>query len=192
MPRPETIGIIGFGRFGQLLASILEADFKLRVYDPVKGLTDRTNNPRIEFADLETVLAAEVIFYCLSVSSFEEALRAHVPIYNRMGGNKVLIDVLSVKMYPKLIFDKLLPSNFEALLTHPIFGPDSAKDQGLNGQTIIVDQYRLSNENFSFWKKYFTDKQFQVVEMSAQEHDLLAKKPGNYAYHWTPVKRNRF
>jgi len=166
------VGIIGHGRFGQVLTEILSSDFDLLVYDTNPQACDKSQ--LVEFTTLEEVLACETIFYAVPIAQFEEVLKSHIPFFEAHKDSKVLIDVLSVKVFPKEVFTKHLPTHVTALLTHPMFGPDSVQEQGLAGQPIVLDQFTVSDEQYAIWKKYFEDKQLTVREMSADEHDCLA------------------
>jgi prephenate dehydrogenase len=174
MTQPRIVGIVGFGRFGQLLAKILQPDFQVRAHDLSESIKTEAKSIGVDLVDLPTALQAEVIFYCVPISAFQETFEQHLPIYSQATGSKLLIDVLSVKTHPKDVFDKSLPAHYQALLTHPMFGPDSVKLNGLSGQTIVVDRYRTDEETFRFWEYYFAGKKLKVVEMSADEHDRLA------------------
>jgi len=198
MSKPTQVSIIGFGRFGQLWASILKTDFKVRVYDSSSELEERAAEIGVDFVALRDALAAEVIFYCVPISSFEEAFVQHVPIFAELPGKKTLIDVLSVKMHPKSVFEKHLNPTYQALLTHPMFGPDSVRLNGLAGQRIALDRLRISDEDFNFWKQYFEEKQLEVIELTADEHDRLAAESqgvthfvgrilGELGFHSTPI-----
>jgi prephenate dehydrogenase len=174
MAQPRTVGIIGFGRFGQLWASILKEDFEVRVHDVSESYSSEAAELGVKFVELRAALEAEAVFYCVPISSFQKIFLQHANIYSKLSGAKVLIDTLSVKTHPKEVFDRLLPGHYQALLTHPMFGPDSVKLNGLAGQTIVVDRYRCDEETFRFWEYYFASKKLRVVEMSADEHDRLA------------------
>src|SRR6202043_4169863 len=84
------------------------------------------------------------------------------------------IDVLSVKLHAHAVFERHLPANYQALLTHPLFGPDSVAASGMAGQTIVIDGFRLPPEALQSWTGYFESKGLVVVPMSADEHDRLA------------------
>jgi arogenate dehydrogenase (NADP+), plant len=170
----KKISIVGFGRFGQLLASILAADFTVQVFDNDSSLQSKATDLNVKFVSLDELLQAETIFYCVPISTLKQIVTEHLPLYKKLTDNKTIIDVLSVKSYPKKIFEELLPSNYQILLTHPMFGPDSVRAKGLSGQTIVIDRFRASEEIFSFWSKYFANKKLNVVEMTAEEHDRLA------------------
>ncbi len=152
----KKVAIVGFGRFGKTLKKLLENDFELTI---------------INRKNAEEIVKSEVVFYCIPISSFESVIKSHKKYFK---DNHLLIDVLSVKMHPKKVFEKYLRNlKTQALLTHPMFGPDSSKN-GFSGLPMILDQYRTNNENYYFWKNFFIKKGLKVVEMSAQEHDRLA------------------
>jgi len=155
----KKISIIGFGRFGKTLHNLLKDDFEVVVYT-------RGGN-----VSLEKAYESDVIFYCVPISAFEEVIRSQQKYFKP---NHLLIDVLSVKMHAKNVFEKYLKnSKTESLLTHPMFGPDSSKN-GFDGLPIILDKFKSNSENYNFWKKYFESKKLRVIEMSAEEHDKIA------------------
>jgi prephenate dehydrogenase len=168
------VSIIGLGRFGQLWASMLKSDFPVRVYDASAELASVATKSGVSFVSLRDALSADVIFYCVPISTFEATIKEHVPIFAELKGNKTLIDVLSVKLHPKEVFEKYLPANYQALLTHPMFGPDSVAAQGLAGQPIVLDPLRISDKDFRFWRDYLTKKELKIIEMTADDHDRFA------------------
>ena len=158
----KKIAIIGNGRFGQILFSLLKDDFLVSVFDSKNSKTE---------SDLRKIYDHNVIFFAVPISSFESVIKLHKKYFKE---NHLLIDVLSVKMHPKKVFNKYLKGlKTQALLTHPMFGPDSSKN-GFSGLPIILDEYKTDNKNFSFWKDFFVKKGLRAIKMSAQEHDRLA------------------
>ncbi len=152
----KTVAIVGFGRFGKTLQRLLKNDFELVI---------------VGKDNAKDIAKADAVFYCVPISSFESVIKSHKKYFK---DNHLLIDVLSVKMHPKKIFEKYLRNlQTQALLTHPMFGPDSSKN-GFSGLPMILDQYRTNNENYYFWKNFFIKKGLKVIEMSPQEHDRLA------------------
>ena len=152
----KKVAIVGFGRFGKILKKILENDFKLIIIG--------RNN-------LEDIIKADVVFYCVPISAFESVIKSHKKYFK---DNHLLIDVLSVKIHSKKVFEKYLRGlKTQALLTHPMFGPDSSKN-GFDGLPIIIDKFKTSQENYLFWKNYFANKRLKVIEMTAKKHDQLA------------------
>ncbi|MBI2032616.1 MAG: prephenate dehydrogenase/arogenate dehydrogenase family protein [Candidatus Levybacteria bacterium] len=168
----KKVSIIGFGRFGKTLYRLLKDDFELVVYNRSQvndGEIDKKNT--IITKDLNKVYESEVIFYAIPISEFEKVIKLHKKYFR----NHLLIDVLSVKLHPAKIFDRHLTGSTQALLTHPMFGPDSTKD-GFKNRVIIVDKFKTKDENYRFWKKYFEGKGLKVIEMSAREHDKIAAR----------------
>lgn len=159
----KKIAIIGYGRFGKLLRSILEKDFSIVIYDPKLGFK----------AELKDVYNTDAVFFCVPISQFENVIKAQQRYFNP---RCLLIDVLSVKSYPQKVLEKYLTTEIQALLTHPMFGPDSVRMAGLKGQPLIIDRFKANSENYNFWKNYFCEKELNVIEMSANKHDLLAAK----------------
>jgi len=108
------------------------------------------------------------------ISAFEATIEEHLPYFHELGGARTLIDVLSVKVHARDVFQRHLPNGYQALLTHPLFGPDSVAASGMTGQTIVVDGYRMPADTLDAWERYFASKGLRVVPMSADEHDRLA------------------
>lgn len=169
-----TAAVIGFGRFGQLWASILRDDFETVVHDPDPRRAAEASELGLPAVSLDDALAADVIFYCVPISAFETVIRDHLTHLARLEGPRTLVDVLSVKVHAREVFDRLLPATYQALLTHPMFGPDSVAAGGLQGQTIVLDRYRMPAGAFAEWTRYFAAKGLVVVSMTADEHDRLA------------------
>ncbi|MBX3149886.1 prephenate dehydrogenase/arogenate dehydrogenase family protein [Candidatus Obscuribacterales bacterium] len=168
------VAIIGFGRFGQLWSSILKDDFTLKVFDPSQDAVQSASDHGANLVSLEEALSCDTIFYCVPISLFEQVIEEHSQILARLGGPRTLIDVLSVKLHPKAVFEKHLPEGVHAILTHPMFGPDSVNSNGLANQPIVIDKLKVNDQIYQFWKTYFAQKQMRVIEMDADEHDRLA------------------
>lgn len=152
----KSVAIVGLGRFGKTLKRLLEKDFDLIIIN--------RNNP-------EDISNADVVFYCVPISAFESVVKNHREYFKE---NHLLIEVLSVKMHPKKVFEKHLKGlRTQALLTHPMFGPDSSKN-GFGSLPLIMDKFKTNKDNYDFWKDFFTKKGLNVIEMSAQEHDRQA------------------
>jgi len=171
--KAEKVSIVGFGRFGQVLASILKDDFVVQVTDADLAAGAKAEKAGVAFVSVDEAMSADAIFYCVPISLLESTLEQHVK-YFADGKPRLIADVLSVKVHAKNIFTKLLPPSCEALLTHPMFGPDSVAAKGLVGQTIVMDKFRCSDETYRFWKDFFERQQLAVIEMSAEEHDRVA------------------
>jgi|JI7StandDraft_1071085.scaffolds.fasta_scaffold10611_2 prephenate dehydrogenase len=165
------VSIIGFGRFGQLWASLIKSDFPVKVYDRSEAALEQARKAGVPAVTIEDALAADVIFYSVPISEFAATMHEHARILKTMGKSKLIIDLLSVKVHAKEILTQELTEDFESMLCHPLFGPDSVNQFGLSGQRIVIEQFRASDETYKFWKNYFAEKQLKVIEMTAEEHD---------------------
>ena len=163
----NSVGIIGFGRFGKVLANILQRGFAIKAYDPKPA----GPFPGVQFLDLDTVLNEKVIFIAVPIRHFESVI---ADISTKLKKETTLIDVCSVKNYPVNIMLRILPDNIGVIATHPMFGPDSYMSNS-NLKMMINNTRDLYNQ-YSFWKRFFSDQSIQIIEMTPDQHDRLAAK----------------
>jgi arogenate dehydrogenase (NADP+), plant len=162
----KNITIIGYGRFGKTLHRLLKDDFDVLVYSR-KQIDANINQTQ----DLKKAYENQTVFYAVPIHVFEDVIAEH---NEHITDDHVLIDVLSVKLHPKAVLEKHLEGKkTQALLTHPMFGPDSSKD-GFEKLPIVLDKFRTTEETYAFWKAFFKKKQLHVIEITADEHDRLA------------------
>lgn len=168
----KKLSIIGFGRFGKTLHRLFSDDFEITIYDKnPKVLKDFSKDRFKVVPSLEEVYESDIIVYAVPISSFEEVIRSHKKYIEK---RHTLIDVLSVKEYPKKVFTEHLEDQCEdVLLTHPMFGPDSSKD-GFEDLPIVLDKFKMGDEDYNSWRELFEKKGLRVVELTAKEHDELA------------------
>ena len=163
----NSVGIIGFGRFGKVLANILQRGFAIKAYDPKPA----GPFPGVQFLDLDTVLNEKVVFIAVPIRHFESVI---TDISKKLKKETTLIDVCSVKSYPVNIMLKTLPDHIGVIATHPMFGPDSYMSNS-NLKMMINNTRDLYNQ-YSFWKRFFSDQSIQIIEMTPDQHDRLAAK----------------
>ena len=163
----KSVGIIGFGRFGKVLANILQRGFAIKAYDPKPA----GPFPGVQFLDLDTVLNEKVVFIAVPIRHFESVI---ADISKKLKKETTLIDVCSVKSYPVNIMLKILPDHIGVIATHPMFGPDSYMSNS-NLKMMINNTRDLYNQ-YSFWKRFFSDQSIQIIEMTPDQHDRLAAK----------------
>jgi len=162
----KTVTIIGFGRFGKTLYELLKNDFDVTIYQRTKTTTKFHTT-----TDLEKAYESETIFYAVPINTFEEVISQHKKYFRN---DHVLLDVLSVKVYPEKIFKKYLKdTQIQAILTHPMFGPDSSKES-FNNLPLVIDKFLAKDETYHFWKNFFEDKSLHVIKLTPDEHDKLA------------------
>lgn len=178
--------IIGLGRFGFLLAEILRSDFEVFAWSK-KPKSDIAKKLGITWIDLESgIRECEVIFYCVPIGEFEKIILSHRR-WLGSNGQKLIIDIQSVKVLPKKILQRSLPHNCQAILTHPLFGPTSVKENGLAGLKIMMEKFTANKVNYDFWKNYFRTKKLEIVEISAEDHDRLAANSQGVVFFMSKV-----
>ena len=161
----NSIGIIGFGRFGKILANILQKGFTIKAYD----LKKYESFSGVEFTDLESILKEKVIFIAVPIRHFESVI---TEISSDISEGTTIIDVCSVKKYPTKIMKNNLAENIGIIATHPMFGPDSFVSN--NRLKMMMCNTRNVHDQFKFWRQFFTDQGIQVMEMSPDQHDRMA------------------
>ena len=154
------IAIIGYGRFGKTLAEILPTVFPQAEIEIVKR-------------DLTKVRGADIIIPAVPIREFEHVVRSLAP---HLSESQLVMDVCSVKLYPKQIMQNYLPTNVQILATHPMFGPGTlAKTKGsLKGLKIVVDAVRIQSALRETIIKAFTAHGIEAITMSSDDHDKNA------------------
>ena len=120
--RPS-LGIVGFGAFGQLAARHLGPYFDITAYDPSPEIAKLAKQQGVCFTSMHAVAQAEVVLIAAPVSSFE-AVVSEISKTCRPGA--LIVDVSSVKVRPADIMQRQLPEHVDIVATHPLFGPQSA------------------------------------------------------------------
>ena len=162
--RKMRAGIIGFGRFGRLLAKYLSEDFELLVFDN-KGRVEK--NANVTPVSLENTCKADIVIPCVPISEFENVIKDIAGLLNE---GALVVDVCSVKEKPAELMQKLLPKNVKILATHPMFGPDSAPDT-VKGSKIVLCRLRVDDALYAKVKKYLTSKGLTIIETTPKDHD---------------------
>ena len=159
------VSIIGFGRFGAMLHSLLSKGFEVDVYDK-----NPIDNSEVNEVSFEEVLKNDTIFIAVPIRDFEDLV---IKISSKIQSGKTIIDVCSVKVFPKQVMIDNLPAETDIIATHPLFGPDSLKD---SGSVMTMEAVRDSSERYNFWKNYFESQNITIEEISAEEHDMMAAR----------------
>ena len=150
--RPLTIGIIGFGRFGQFIARTF-ASYGNVVVTSRSDYAEIAEAMGVKYVPLSDPKAflehdLDVIVVAVSILSFEATIRKLVPplkeylAENDKKRGPLLVDVLSVKEFPRQVMLEELPSECDLMASHPMFGPDSGKD-GWNGLNFVYEKTRV-------------------------------------------------
>lgn len=160
------IGIVGYGRFGRLMARYLSEDLPVRVHRRRESTLEDWE-ARIAFDRLEAVCAERVVILSVPISALRAALAEIAPF---LRSDAVVVDVCSVKTDPIRWMREALPPSVSILATHPMFGPDSAADS-LRDRKIVLCRERISDGRYRKVRDYLAGKGLDLIETTADEHD---------------------
>lgn len=163
--RPR-LGLIGYGAFGKLTAQHLSAHFTVRAFDPAMTAGD----DHAAKVDLAEAAGCPVVILAVPVGVLEQTLQEIAPL---LADGALVIDVGSVKVKPAEAMQRLLPDHVRIVGTHPLFGPQSAKN-GLEGLRIAVCKVRGAKDarrTAGWCRKVLKLKVFNV---SPEDHDREA------------------
>ena len=166
------IGIVGFGRFGQFIGKELSYYGFNVCCTSRKDYSNICKNIGIKYLSFDNFIKekVDIVILATSILSFEDVVKKFDKSYWK---DKIVTDVLSVKEYPFSIMKKYIGTNI--LLTHPMFGPDSAKYSWKNKKfvywfhNIFYDKTNIINQYLDFWKK----KGCSLIELQPIQHDLI-------------------
>lgn len=156
----KTVGIIGYGSFGEFLCTALRTSVSLKVYDPQKHV------PASLKSSIEEVAACDYVVLAVPLDAYESVVSSIAPKLSRQS---VVVDISSVKSEPMRLLNMLLPSA-KKVFTHPLFGPQSAADS-LHGHVLVMCPEVSDPEAFAILKDFATKLGLKVIEKTTEEHD---------------------
>lgn len=155
----KTLGIIGYGDFGQMLANKLDKYFDLKVYS-ASGKMNRWS------VTLEEVAKTDYLILSLPLSKHKEVCEQLKP---HLGSSTVIVDVCSVKGESGKIIKHALPEQ-AILSTHPLFGPQSIKN-GLEGHVVVLCPDYSDEHSLQKAKIFLKKIGLEIVVIESDEHD---------------------
>ncbi|KAI5679621.1 hypothetical protein M9H77_00848 [Catharanthus roseus] len=173
------IAILGFGNFGQFLAKAFIRQGHSVLAHSRSNYASVAQSLGVSFyLDPHDLCEQhpDVILLATSIISTESVLKS-LPL-QRLKRSTLFVDVLSVKEFPKNIFLQNLPTHFDILCTHPMFGPESGKDSW-NRLPFVYDKVRIGagearESRVDKFLSIFEKEGCRMVEMSCSEHDKYA------------------
>lgn len=132
-PAKQTLGLIGFGQFGQLAARHLAPCYDLIVADRADAAR-AIEATGARAGDLEDAAACDYVIVAVPVAAMKAVFAAIAPFVKP---GALVMDVASVKVLPTQWMVEALPAHVDILATHPLFGPQSAKE-GLAGLRLVL------------------------------------------------------
>src|SRR5260221_9038898 len=143
--------IIGFGRFGELLANLSGSTFDVYIVESDLTRIKVAESNGYKVLPFESVSNMEFIFLAVPISQIEETVRNLAPLVSE---KHTIIDVCSVKVYPAKLMLKYL-SKSQTIATHPMFGPDSAK-KGLTGLQVAFCPLNVDPDNADIVRNFWS------------------------------------
>jgi prephenate dehydrogenase len=165
-PLPSA-AVIGLGRFGRFWAEMLSSQFS------VVG-TSRRTIPDLPAAvrqvELPEALTADYIFLCVAISAMPEVLDRIAP---HLPPGATVVDTCSVKVFPVAEMEARLPQEVGIIATHPMFGPDSARER-TDRLPVITWPVRDAHQRYRDLTARFRLLDMRVEEMTPEAHDREA------------------
>lgn len=161
-----SLGIIGFGAFGQLIAHHLRSKFEIYVTDaaPVAMVA-----AGVTMTDLASVCACDIVVLAVPVSELKTVCIDIAPL---LRPGTLVMDVGSVKVEPARIMAKTLPCYVDLIASHPMFGPQSIRG-GTHGLKLVLCPLRThrTRQVAAFLRREFG---LNIIIASPEEHDREA------------------
>ncbi len=156
----KTVGIIGFGSFGEFLVDKLRGKVELLVHDPNQTV------PKDISANIDDIAKCDYVVLSIPIDAYEDVLKSLAP---KLKSSTVIVDISSVKTTPVAILEKLVPSQKKVVM-HPLFGPQSA-DKSFWGHVVVMCPSASDKTAYKVIKDFIVDQGLAVVEKTPQEHD---------------------
>jgi len=163
--RPS-LGIIGFGAFGQLLAAHLRDGLTIYATDSAPPLRAPDG---VTLTDLARVCACDIVVLAVPVAGLDALCRQIAPL---LRPGTLVMDVGSVKVEPARIMEALLPPDVSVIATHPMFGPQSISN-GTRGLKLVLCPIRGAGacRVAAFLRKTLG---LRIIRATPEEHDREA------------------
>lgn len=161
------VGVYGLGRFGAFWAEMLATRYEVVA---ANRSTTRNTPVGVRRGSVEDLAECDALFLCVAISAMEPVLEDLSTI---LSSGTLVFDTCSVKMYPVELMQRILPAELEIIGTHPMFGPDSAREPNAR-LPLVYSPVRVDSEKAAFWHHEFEALGLEVHTMSAEEHDRIA------------------
>lgn len=158
-------GIIGLGAFGQFMARHLRRFGPVTIHDPSPASQEFARQHDMKVGTLAEAAARSTVVLAVPVEAIEATTKAIAP---HVKPGATVLDVASVKIGPAKALHAHMPAHANIICTHPLFGPQSAKD-GLKGHKIVVCAVR---GDVAATIRFLAQKlELEVIEATPDAHD---------------------
>ena len=159
-----SIGVIGTGKFGVFLIE------RIREYQPKTRIFAWDKNKTSTYS-LDTVLESNAIIFAVPPKEYEAAMREMVP---RTKPGTLIVDICTVKVHTLDILREIAHTR-PYISMHPLFGPQSYKDNGnsLKGEQVVVCGQNMREGDYIGLTRFLEARGLEFVEMTAEQHDYI-------------------
>ena len=160
-----TFGIIGYGHFGQLLASSLAEHGRVRAYD-VDSAKLATLPNGVEAATFAEVARCDVVALAVPFAALEAVL---AELNGQLPATTVVMDVVSTKQLATELLTTALGGHDEVLATHPLFGPPSMERIVPGLRLVVTHAGGARAQALAAFLEH--DLGLEVLRVAPEEHD---------------------
>jgi prephenate dehydrogenase len=177
--------IIGFGRFGELLAALSVPTFDVTIIESNSERAQAAKTQGYKIAPFASAAKSDFLFLAVPISEIRQTLIKLAPLLHK---RHVVMDLCSVKVYPVKLMQKYLPDS-QILGAHPMFGPDSAK-KGISGLQVALCPVRINPDNLKLIKDFWSGHKLTIIETTPEDHDKDAAYSQAFTYTIAHIIRN--
>ncbi|PTL81611.1 prephenate dehydrogenase/arogenate dehydrogenase family protein [Vitiosangium sp. GDMCC 1.1324] len=161
-----TVALVGYGRFGRALGSLLEeAGIGYRALDPMANIPE----PHRAGSMRELLTGAELIVVAVPVPRMKELLETMLP---HLKPEQLVLDVGSVKVKPVHAMNEVLGTRVPWVGTHPLFGPLSLA-MAERPMRVVVCPNPLHPDAAGRARRFFERLGCEVIEQTPEGHDRV-------------------
>jgi prephenate dehydrogenase len=160
-----TIGLIGFGQFGELIAQHIARDRTMLVYDINTSRAKVKLKANVQFAAFDLVAKQDAVIVAVPITQMREVF---LKLSTRVSPGSLVIDVGSVKVLPAKWMIESFAHNINLVATHPLFGPQSAR-AGLADLKIAICPLRGNRSDEVI--VYAQELGLVTIVTTPEEHD---------------------
>ena len=170
------ICIIGLGRFGTLVASILSKHSPVFIYH-YKDNPEIKKRARLAGGKLipfDEISKCDVIILTVPIIKTEQMIKDLARVVKP---GALVIDTCSVKVLPCRWLKKHLPKNINILGSHPMFGPTTTKFNlakqtwKIDDKQVVLCPLRLSKNKLKAIELFLKKLKLEVIITTPEDHD---------------------
>ena len=161
-----TVAIVGYGRFGRALGSLLDAaGLAYRAWDTAADIPEPHRASSLQ----GLLTGAEQVVVAVPVPKMREVLQALSP---HLKPEQLVLDVGSVKVKPVQAMNEVLGTRVPWVGTHPLFGPLSLA-MAERPLRVVVSPNPLHPDAARRARVFFERLGCEVIEQTPEGHDRV-------------------